>query len=63
MVHFGKPWPEVLASIAAGSALGWLALKTNSIWGGVFVHITAAWTMDLLALIEKRQLPWLHPGI
>jgi hypothetical protein len=24
--HFGKPWPEVVASIAAGSVLGWLAL-------------------------------------
>jgi membrane protease YdiL (CAAX protease family) len=31
MLHFGKPWPEVLAAIAAGSVLGWLALKTNSI--------------------------------
>ena len=60
MVHFGKPWMEVVASIAAGSVLGWLALETKSIWGGVFVHVTAAWTMDVLALVEKHQLPWLR---
>jgi membrane protease YdiL (CAAX protease family) len=50
MVHFGKPLPECLGAVAAGTALGWMALKTRSIWGGVCVHIAVAMSMDLLAL-------------
>jgi membrane protease YdiL (CAAX protease family) len=60
MIHFSKLWPEASASIVAGLILGWLAWKTKSIWGGVFVHCAVASTMDLLALSHKGQLPWLH---
>jgi len=60
MIHFSKLWPEATASIVAGLVLGWLAWKTKSIWGGVFVHCAVASTMDLLALAHKGQLPWLH---
>ena len=55
MIHFGKPLPEVLGAIAAGTALGLMALKTRSVWGGVAVHLGVAWTMDLLALYQTRN--------
>jgi len=60
MIHFSKPLPEAAASVVAGLVLGWLAWKTKSIWGGVCVHCAVAATMDLLALAQKGQLPWLH---
>ena len=50
MIHFGKPYPETIGAIVTGLILGTLALRTKSIWGGVFVHIAVATTMDLLAL-------------
>jgi membrane protease YdiL (CAAX protease family) len=58
MLHFSKPWPEAYAAIFAGLILGWLAWKTKSIWGGVFIHSAVAVSMDLLALSHKNQLPW-----
>ncbi len=48
--HFGKPLPETLGAIVAGSVLGWLALKHRSVWLGVALHYAVALTMDLLAL-------------
>lgn len=45
-VHHHKPFPELLASLPAGLILGTLAWRTNSIWGGVVVHVAVAMTMD-----------------
>lgn len=50
MVHFGKPIAETIGSIIAGIALGTLALRTRSIFGGVFIHTAVAWSMDILAI-------------
>ena len=50
MIHFGKPMPETLGSIVAGVVLGFMSLKTRSIWLGTALHITVAGTMDMLAL-------------
>jgi membrane protease YdiL (CAAX protease family) len=50
MIHFGKPWPETLGAIVAGVALGTIAMRTRSIWGGVLIHVGVALTMDLLAV-------------
>ncbi len=50
MIHFGKPFPETIGSILAGITLGILSLFTGSIWLGVAIHISVAWTMDLLAV-------------
>lgn len=47
--HFGKPMPETLGALAAGTVLGWLALKHRSVWPGVALHYTVALSMDLLA--------------
>ena len=57
MIHFHKPLMEALAAIGAGVVLGWLALKTRSIWGGVLLHIAVAFSMDLLALWRSSSFP------
>jgi membrane protease YdiL (CAAX protease family) len=56
MIHFGKALPETLGSVIAGVALGTLALRTRSIYGGVLIHCAVAWSMDLLALWQKGAL-------
>jgi len=56
MIHFGKPLPECLGSIIAGTVLGVLALDTRSIWGGVTIHVAVAWAMDFAALHQKGVL-------
>lgn len=56
MIHFGKPLPEVLASLAAGLVLGHLSLASRSIWPGIALHIYAAATMDLAVLWRKGLL-------
>lgn len=53
MLHYGKPLPECVGSIAAGTVLGILAMDTKSIWGGVTIHVAVAWSMDAAALIQK----------
>jgi len=56
MIHFSKPLAECVGSIFAGIALGTVALRTGSIWGGVLVHCLVGWSMDLLALYRTGQL-------
>lgn len=61
MIHLDKPILETLGSIVTGVVLGTLALRTRSIWGGVFVHTIVAWSMDLFAMWQKGQLPFGRP--
>jgi CAAX protease family protein len=49
MIHFSKPMPEAFGAIFAGIALGYVALKTRSFYGGIVLHYLVAITMDLLA--------------
>lgn len=56
MIHFGKPFPETIGAIIAGTALGTLALRTRSIFGGIAIHMAVAWLMDILALWQKGKL-------
>jgi len=53
MIHFGKPVAETIGSIIAGTALGTLALRSRSIFGGLLIHVTVAWTMDILAVVSS----------
>ncbi|MEY4578042.1 MAG: hypothetical protein RL701_2745 [Pseudomonadota bacterium] len=62
MIHFSKPLAECVGSILAGIALGTVALRTGSIWGGVLVHCAVAWSMDLLALYRTDRLAALFWG-
>ena len=57
MIHFGKPFPETLGAIAAGVALGTLALRTRSIWSGFLIHVSVAISMDVAALLQTTGLP------
>ncbi len=54
MIHYHKPALEALAAIVAGLVLGWLALKTRSIWGGWLLHVGAAISMDVAALTRSE---------
>jgi membrane protease YdiL (CAAX protease family) len=58
MIHFPKLWLEATGAILFGLFLGILALRSRSIWGGVFVHAGVAVTMDVAALIKKQALPF-----
>lgn len=57
MVHFTKPVLEVLGAIPAGLVLGLLALRARSIWGGVLLHVSVAWSMDVLAILQTTGFP------
>jgi membrane protease YdiL (CAAX protease family) len=54
MLHFTKPLPEALASILGAVALGFMSLRTRSIWMGTAIHITVAWSMDAASLWQQR---------
>lgn len=51
--HFGKPMPEAMGAILAGTVLGWLALKHRSIWLGAALHVGIAMLMDGMALFGR----------
>ena len=57
MIHYHKPLPEVLGAVVAGVVLGTLSMRTGSIWCGVFIHLSVAWSMDFLSLMQKSGLP------
>ena len=56
MVHFGKPPAETISAIIAGIFLGWLSYRNGSIWLGLILHCTVAFSMDILALHNKGLL-------
>jgi membrane protease YdiL (CAAX protease family) len=56
MIHFGKPFPETIAALVAGFALGVLSLRTGSIWLGFLLHVTVALSMDFAALWQLGLL-------
>ena len=53
MIHFGKPFAECVASIVAGVVLGFMSLKTRSVWLGAALHISVAWGMDSASLWRR----------
>lgn len=53
MIHYRKTWQESLAAVIAGLALGYLAMKTRSILGGVFIHWAVAITADIGAIASR----------
>ncbi len=56
MIHFQKPMPETFAAILAGLFLGWVSYKNGTIWLGLVLHCTVAFSMDILALYHKGLL-------
>jgi len=57
MIHYGKPMPETFGAIGAGIILGFMSLKTRSIWLGAAIHVGVALSMDLLALWHRGMFP------
>lgn len=53
MLHFGKPLPETIASIAAGLVLGLVSYRSRSIALGFLLHGSVALSMDTLVLWHK----------
>jgi membrane protease YdiL (CAAX protease family) len=53
VLHFGKPPGEAISSIAGGYILGVVAYETRSVWGGVIVHMGIAWTMEIVAYLQR----------
>ncbi len=56
-IHFGKPLFECISSFFGGMLLGIIACRTQSILGGIMVHLGIAWMMELggtLGRLYKR---------
>lgn len=50
LMHLGKPWPEVYASLFAGLILGAIALRTRSMLPCFLIHWLSALSLDLFVL-------------
>lgn len=50
--HFGKPFPEVVGAVLAGSTLAFLALKHRSFYFGIALHYAIALLMDVCAILR-----------
>jgi len=46
MIHFGKPMGEAISSFWGGLLLGIVSYNTQSIRGGLMVHLGIAWLME-----------------
>ncbi len=46
VIHFGKPLPECISSYFGGMILGVLTFETQTIIGGLIVHLGIAWMME-----------------
>lgn len=46
-IHFGKPLGECISSYFGGLILGVVTYHTQTIWGGLIVHLGIAWLMEL----------------
>jgi hypothetical protein len=56
MIHWQKPPAEAFAAIVAGIFLGWISYRNGTIWLGLILHLTVAFSMDIFALNNKGLL-------
>ncbi len=54
-LHFGKPMGEAISSFFGGYLLGIIAYYSRSIFAGVVVHLTLAWSMEFFAFWQKMH--------
>jgi hypothetical protein len=54
-IHFGKPLLECISSFFGGMLLGILAYRTNTIAGGILVHLGIAWMMEVAGVLGNRK--------
>ena len=53
VMHYSKPFPEVIGSIAAGLLLGAVAFETRSFVYGAAIHWLVAASMDGIAVMSR----------
>ncbi|HLX93826.1 MAG TPA: CPBP family intramembrane glutamic endopeptidase, partial [Puia sp.] len=53
-IHFGKPLLECVSSYFGGIALGIIAYRTKSIWGGLIIHLGIAWLMEFFGYANSQ---------
>lgn len=53
VMHYSKPFPEVIGSIAAGLLLGAVAFETRSFVYGAAIHWLVAASMDLICVMSR----------
>lgn len=56
MIHFAKPMPEAVAAIVAGIALGYLSMKSGTVFWGALLHCAVAVSFDLTVLLHRGAL-------
>ena len=54
-LHFGKPPLETISSVFGGYILGIIAFRTETIVGGILIHIGIAFLMDLCAILQRHN--------
>ena len=56
LLHFGHPFSETLIAFPFGLLLGWLALRTGSLWPGLALHALAGIGQDLFNTLRQAGL-------
>jgi membrane protease YdiL (CAAX protease family) len=51
--HFGKPMLETISSFVGGTVLGILSLRTQSLYGGIFIHMGIAFMMEAASFAQQ----------
>lgn len=54
-IHFGKPLLECISSYFGGILLGVVACYSQSILGGIILHLGLAWMMEIAALLAQPR--------
>jgi len=57
-LHFNKPVLEATSAIVGGLVLGALAYQTKHIWGGVIIHISIAFSIEMVRLVQYYVWGW-----
>lgn len=53
MYHIGKPIEELISALFGGLILGIIAFRTKSIMGGIYLHISIAFFLDIFVMINS----------
>ncbi len=56
LVAPGKPFAETLAAVPAGIVLGWLALRTRSVWPAIVIHASIGISTDLWQYLRVPRI-------
>ncbi len=54
MLHYGKPLPEAILSIAGGLAVGALVWRCRAFWIAVPLHVTQIFALDFWCALRHR---------